>query len=100
MVFLSASAAGNSEEDELAQHFKECGAYANGHLLVANRGMFMKFLDHVKRMAATIKNLYDRYIFNTNIHPSIHHYKNPYVQYMYTSHLYIHIPPSQHRAHT
>ncbi|TPX42250.1 hypothetical protein SeMB42_g05217 [Synchytrium endobioticum] len=59
MVFLSASAAGNSEEDELAQHFKECGAYANRHLLVANSGMFMKFLDHVERMAATFEPIHN-----------------------------------------
>ncbi|TPX35426.1 hypothetical protein SeLEV6574_g08180 [Synchytrium endobioticum] len=59
MVFLSASAAGNSEEDELAQRFKKLGAYANGYRLVANRGMFMEFLDHVKRMAATFEPIYD-----------------------------------------
>ncbi|TPX47781.1 hypothetical protein SeMB42_g03207 [Synchytrium endobioticum] len=59
MVFLSASAAGNSEEDELAQRFKKLGAYANGYRLVANRGMFMEFLDHVKRMAATFEPIHN-----------------------------------------
>ncbi|TPX39698.1 hypothetical protein SeLEV6574_g07039 [Synchytrium endobioticum] len=59
MVFLSASAAGNSEEDELAQRFKKLGAYANGYRLVANRGMFMEFLDHVERMAATFEPIHN-----------------------------------------
>ncbi|TPX44449.1 hypothetical protein SeLEV6574_g04490 [Synchytrium endobioticum] len=63
MVFLSASAAGNSEqpnlnEEALQADFKNFGAYANAHELLDDPDMFFAFLRHVKRMAATFELVY------------------------------------------
>ncbi|TPX46607.1 hypothetical protein SeMB42_g03626 [Synchytrium endobioticum] len=68
MVFLSASAADNSEQDQLAQQrdqqinrqtaFEEVGAYANRHELMTNGVKFDKCLKHVSRMLRTIQPIY------------------------------------------
>ncbi|TPX34965.1 hypothetical protein SeMB42_g07242 [Synchytrium endobioticum] len=63
LVFLSASAVGNSKRRNRAAEeaaFKNLGAYANGNELLANKDHFLALQKHVQHMTAKLLAIYDK----------------------------------------